>query len=108
MKVFGKIKKFIFKRRSLFKNDLFGIKGKYFFWRLERHIRKNTAVRTKAIKVYVNIINDIGHPTNDEAKEFLRKVVKSYDDAIVELETSVKYARMYIGEESEAKRSEVC
>lgn len=95
----GKIKRFIFKRRSLFKNDPFGIKGKYFFWRLERHIRKNTEVRTKAIKVYVNIINKIGIPENDEAKELLRKVVKSYDDAIAELETSVKYARMYIQED---------
>lgn len=101
MKWVEKIKKFIFKRRSLFKNDPFGIKGKCFFWRLERHIRKNTAVRTKAIRVYVNIINDIGHPANDEAKEFLRKVVKSYDDVIEELETSVKYARMYIREDED-------
>lgn len=98
-KIFGTIKRFIFKRRSLFKNDPFGIKGKYFFWRLERHIRKNTEVRTKSIRVCVNIINRIGIPRNDEAKELLCKVVKSYDDAIAELEQSVKYARMYIRED---------
>lgn len=92
------IKKMIFKRKSLFKNDPFGIKGKYFFWRLERHIRKNTEVRTKSIRVYVNIINRIGIPRNGEAEELLCKVVKSYDDAIAELEQSVKYARMYIRE----------
>lgn len=97
----GKIKKIVFKRRSLFKNDPFGIKGKYFFWRLNKHIRKNTEVRTKAIQVCVNIVNDIGIPRNDEAKELLRKVVKSYDDAIAELEQSVKYARMYIREDGE-------
>lgn len=94
----GAIKKMIYKRRSLFKNDPFGIKGKYFFWRLERHIRKGTEVRTKALRAYVNIINRIGIPQNVEATELLRKVVKSYDDTIAELEQSVKYARMYIRE----------
>lgn len=94
-----KIKKIVFKRRSLFKNDPFGIKEKYFFWRLKKHIRKNTEVRAKAIQVCVNIINDIGIPRNDESKELLRKAVKTYDDAIAELEQSVKYARVYIRED---------
>lgn len=92
------IKKMIYKRRSLFKNDPFGIKRKYFMWRLERHIRKGTELKTKALRVYVNIINRIGIPQNDEATELLRKVVKSYDNTIAELEQSVKYARMYIRE----------
>lgn len=94
----GTIKKMIHKRRSLFKNDPLGIKRKCFVWRLERHMKKGTEVRTKALRAYVSIINRIGIPQNVEATELLRKVVKSYDDIIAELEQSVKYARMYIRE----------
>ncbi len=89
------------RKLRIFKNDPFGIKEKYFKWRLERCIRKVSEIRTKALRVYLNIVNDICIPRNYEEKEILKKVIKRYDETITELEKSMKYARLYIKEESE-------
>ncbi len=85
----------------LFKNDPFRIKEKYFSWKLKYHVRKGTKIRTQALRVYLNIVNDICIPTDDEEKEILKKVIKKYDEAIVELEKNIKYARLYIEKEGE-------
>lgn len=96
-----------FKRKlRLFKNDPFGIKEKYFKFRVEKAIKDGTKIRTKALRVYLNIVNDICIPRDDEEKEILRKVVKRYDETIAELEKSMKYARLYIGEESEVNNEQ--
>lgn len=90
----------------MFKNDPFGIKEKYFGFRLEHCIRKGVQIQTKALRVYLNIVNDICIPRDDEEKEILRKVVKGFDETITELEKNMQYARLYIQEEREGKDNE--
>lgn len=94
------MKKFRRKLR-LFKNGPFDIKEKYFRFRLERSIRKGVQIRTRALRVYLNIVNDICIPRDDKEKEILKKVVKRFDETIAELEKNMQYARLYIQEESE-------
>ena len=91
-----------FRRKlRLFKNDPFSIKEKYFRFRLEHSMRKGVQIRTKALMVYLNIVNDICIPIDEEEKEILRKVVKRFDETIAELEKNMQYARLYIQEGSE-------
>lgn len=94
------------RKLRLFKNDPFGIKEKYFGFRVEHCLRKSVEIRTRALRVYLNIVNDICIPRDDEEKEILRKAVKRFDETIEELEENLKYARMYIQEESEDKDNE--
>lgn len=88
-----------FRRKlRLFKNDPFGIKEKYFFYKVKKHIKKGFKIYTKSLKVYLNIVNEIGIPREEKEKEMLRKTVKSYDETISKLEENLKYARIYIEE----------
>lgn len=96
----------VHRKLRLFKNDPFGMKEKYFGFRLKHCLRKGVEIRTRALRVYLNIVNDICIPRDDEEKEILKKVIKRFDETIVELEENLKYARMYIQEESEGKDNE--
>lgn len=88
-----------FRRKlRLFKNDPFGIKEKYFRWRLKVCIRKEIEIRTKGLKLFLTIATEIGIPRNEEEKEMLIKSVKRYDESIAEFEETMKYARLYIEE----------
>ena len=78
----------VHRKLRLFKNDPFGMKEKYFGFRLKHCLRKGVEIRTRALRVY------------------LKKVIKRFDETIVELEENLKYARMYIQEESEGKDNE--
>lgn len=96
-----------FRRKlRLFKNDPFGIKEKYFGYRLNHCIRKGVGIRTRALRIYLNIVNNICIPRDEEEKEILKKVVKRFDETIAELEKNMGYARLYIQEESEGKDNE--
>lgn len=85
---------------SLFKNDPYGIKYKLFKWKLERHIKEGIKVHTKSLAALLNIANKIGIPRTDEDTELMRKVIKTYDDIVLQLEKNLKYARMCISEEN--------
>ena len=85
----------------MFKNDPFGIKWKIFGIRLKHWMKTGIKVRTKALAAYLNIVNDIGIPRDDEEKEFLKKVVGSYDETIQKLEENLRYSRMYIKDDEE-------
>lgn len=90
-----------FRRKlRLFKNDQFGLKEIYFKFRLERHIKKGVKIHTKALRTYLNIANKISIPRDEKETEILRKVIKSYDETIIELEKNLEYSRLYIQEES--------
>lgn len=94
------------RKLRLFKNDPFGIKEKYFGFRIEHCLRKGVEIRTRALRVYLNIANDICHPRDEEEREILKKVIKRFDETIAELEENLKYARLYIEEESEVRDNE--
>ena len=91
------------KKLRLFKNDPFGIKEKYFKWKLEQSIRKGIDIRTKALRVYLYIINDICVPRDKEEQEILKKAISEYDRVIAELEKSIKNERIFAQDESEVK-----
>ena len=89
-----------FKRKlRLFKNDPFGLKERYFKWRLKNCIRKGIEIRTNGLKLFLTVATEIGIPRSEEEKEMLRKSVKRYDESIAEFEKTMKYARLYIEEE---------
>lgn len=87
------------KKLRLFKNDPFGIKYKIFCMRLEWLMKKGIRVRTKSIATYLYVINTICIPEDDEQTELLKKAVNGYDKMVQEIESTLKYARMYIKED---------
>lgn len=89
------------RQKSLFKNDPYGIKYKLFKWKLERHIKKGIKVYTKNLAVLLDIANKIGIPRTDDDTGLIRKVIKTYDDIVIQLEENLKYARMCIDKNDE-------
>lgn len=90
------------KRRKirLFKNDPFGIKYKMFDVAMNYYFKRIVKNRTKALALYLETANMIGHPADDKEKEVLKDVINRYDNTIQKLEEDMKYPRMYIEEES--------
>ena len=99
--------KYKFRRKlRLLKNDPFGLKELYFKWMIRRCLEKGIDVHTKALKSYLNIVNSIGTPRTKQETELLKKVIKIYDETIMYLEENLKYARLYIKDESEGADNE--
>lgn len=90
------------KRRKLkmFKNDPFGIKYEIFCIRLNYCLKKEIGLRIQALALYLNAINTIGIPRDDEEKILLKEAVRKYDETVNELEEHLRYARMYVEDES--------
>ena len=86
---------------KMFKNDPFGIKYKIFRFKLKYALKASVKLRTKALAIYLNLVNDIGIPRDDEEGELLKKLVSRYDETIQELEQNLRYARSYIKEDNE-------
>ncbi len=91
------MKRKIKRKTRLFVNDPFGIKERIFRMKLRKCLKDNVQYRTKALGIYLNAMNIIGIPRNEEEKEILVNAVSKYDEALQELEnTTLKYARIYI------------
>lgn len=88
-------------KMKMFKNDPFGIKYKIFRFKLKHALKASVKLRTKALAIYLNLVNDIGIPRDDEEGELLKKIVSRYDETIQELEQNLRYARSYIKEDNE-------
>lgn len=94
-------------KMRLFKNDPFGIKFKIFDMRLRKCLKEEVVFRGKAIATYLNIVNIIGIPRDDEEKEVLRKAVEEYDKMIQEIDnTTLRYARLYLAVEEDEGEEE--
>ena len=87
--------------RSPFRNDPFGLKWKWFSFRLDRHINDTVKFRLKAMRTMHRIANRIGVPRDEEEVALLRKVVTSYDEQVMKLEEIMSHYRDYVVEGAE-------
>lgn len=87
---------------GLFKNDKFGIKQLLFRHKVNRALKDGIDIYCKSIRLSLRIITDIGMPRNDADLKILKQAVQRYDDAVAELESHVKYARLCIEEDEYA------
>mgnify|MGYP001027130314 FL=1 len=65
-------------RRSLFRNDYFGIKDKLFMWRITNSIKKRNHWMGKLLESLLNIAMSISIPITEEEAVKLEKVYESY------------------------------
>lgn len=78
------------KRRSLFRNDYFGIKDKLFMWRITNSIKKRNHWMGKLLESLLNITMCISIPMTEEEAAKLEKVYESYQNLASEIENDMK------------------
>lgn len=78
------------KRRSLFRNDYFGIKDKLFMWRITNSIKKRNHSMGKLLESLLNITMCISIPMTEEEAVKLEKVYESYENLASEIENDMK------------------
>lgn len=81
------------KKRSLFRNDFFGIKDKLFMWRITNSIRKLHHSMGKLLESLLNITMSISIPITEEEAAKLEKVYESYQTLVGEIENNMKRMR---------------
>lgn len=78
------------KKRSLFRNDFFGIKDKLFMWRITNSIKKRNHWMGKLLESLLNITMSISIPITEDEAVKLEKVYESYQDLSREIENDMK------------------
>lgn len=78
------------KKRSIFRNDFFGIKDKLFMWRITNSIKKRNHLMGKLLESLLNITMSISIPITEEEAVKLEKVYESYQNLISEIENDMK------------------
>ena len=95
------------KKLHMFKNDPFDIKYRIFNIRMKLLIKKSIKLRTKQLSHLLELIDIIGHPTDNEELELLKSVTKKYDQSIKDIEQKhVARAREYIIDNNIEKATE--
>lgn len=78
-------------KRSLFKNDLFGIKEKMFMWRITKSIRMRNYLLAHQLECLLNIAMNISIPKTEEEAAKLEKVYDTYQSLTSEVENDMKH-----------------
>lgn len=78
------------RKRSIFRNDFFGIKDKLFMWRITNSIRKRNHWMGKLLESMLNITMSISIPITGEEAVKLEKVYESYENLASEIENDMK------------------
>lgn len=78
------------KKRSLFRNDFFGIKDKLFMWRITNSIKKRNHLMGKLLESLLNITMSINVPITEKEAVKLEKVYESYQNLVSEIENDMK------------------
>lgn len=81
------------KKRSIFRNDFFGIKYKLFMWRITNSIRKRNHSMGKLLESLLNITMSISIPITEEEAAKLEKVYGTYQSLASEIENDMKRMR---------------
>ena len=76
-------------KRSLFKNDFFGIKRKLFVWKNIRRLKRINYLQAKMLERLLNMMLDIGCPCNKEQEKTLQWVCEKYDALFEEINNGV-------------------
>lgn len=78
------------KKRSLFRNDFFGIKDKLFMRGMTNSIKKRNHSMGKLLESLMNITMCINVPITEEDAAKLEKVYESYQNLASEIENDMK------------------
>lgn len=78
------------KKRSIFRNDFFGIKDKLFMWRITNKGKKLNHSRGKLLESLLNLTMDVGIPRTEEECVKLEKVYGTYQSLASEIENDMK------------------
>lgn len=78
------------KKRSIFRNDFFGIKDKLSMWRITNSIRKRNHWMGKLLESLLNITMGISIPITEEEAVKLDKVYELYQNLASEIENDMK------------------
>ena len=78
------------RKRSIFRNDYFGIKEKVFMWRMTNSIKKRNHSMGKLLESLLNITMCISVPITEEDAAKLDKVYESYQNLASEIENDMK------------------
>lgn len=81
------------RKRSLFRNDFFGVKEKLFMWRVSKNIKKRNYLLACQLKCLLDIAMLISIPRTEEEVVELEKVYDKYQSVANEIENIMK--RMY-------------
>lgn len=72
-------------KRSLFKNDFFGIKQKQCVCRNIKRLKRINNLQAKQLEYLLNTVLDIGCPCNEEQEKTLQWVCEKYDALFEEI-----------------------
>lgn len=78
------------KKRSLFKNDPFGIKYKMFMWRFTNNIKKRNHLSARKLECLLNLSMCVGIPKSEEETAKLEWIYDKYKSLISEVENDMK------------------
>lgn len=78
------------KKRSIFRNDFFGIKEKLFMWRITNKGKKLNHSRGKLLESLLNLSMYISIPITEEEAAKLEKVYDTYQNLVSEIENDMK------------------
>lgn len=85
-------------KRSLFKNDCFGIKRKLFVWKSVRRLKRINHIQIKMLEKLLNMALDIGCPCNAEQAKTLQWVCGKYDALFEKINNEMNGVKGMIGE----------
>ena len=80
-------------KRSLFKNDFFGIKRKLFVWKNIKRLKQINHLQAKILERLLNMMLDIGYPCNAEQEKNLQWVCEKYDALFKEINNKMNRAK---------------
>lgn len=78
---------------SLFKNDRFGIKHKFFGFKLKRYIKYDTRISLKIMFLCLELVSKTKMSDDPNEIEILKKAIDTYDENVANLESYLTYAR---------------
>lgn len=78
------------KKRSIFRNDFFGIKEKVFMWKITNSRKKRNHSMGKLLESLLNLTMDVGIPRTEEECVKLEKVYGTYQSLASEIENDMK------------------
>ena len=80
-------------KRSLFKNDFFGIKRKLFVWKNIKRLKRINHLQAKQLECLLNMTLDIGYPCNEEQEKTLQWVCDKYDALFEEINNQMNQVK---------------
>lgn len=78
------------RKHRLFKNDVFGIKGMIFTWRITRSIKKRNHLTARQLECLLNTSTYIGLPKTEEEVTKMEWIFETYKTLISEIESDMK------------------